>query len=293
MRPRRVSLPRLSDRLSLGPSGLKVSPACLGISRPEAVVEAFDAGINFFFLTADMHWPLYEGLRKGLEMLFERRGGVRDDTVVGVVSYLSRPDQLSKPFSEVIDAVSGLDRIDVCVAGWVVTEDDPGRSARIRSHREAGKFGCRAVGASYHHRSLVAPAVERGDVDVAFIRYNAEHPGARDDIFPHLGERTALVYGFKSMQSWVSPAELQTLSGLPEGTWIPDMSDAYRFALSAPEMDGVLCALHTGGHVRDLAEALGKGPLEPEEEEHMIDLVALVTGKARLADADDASRSAP
>ena len=73
----RTSLPRFRDRLVLR-DGLRVSPFCLGIAtRPEYVVAAYDAGINFFFVTADMHWPLYRGVREGLALLLSRRGGIR------------------------------------------------------------------------------------------------------------------------------------------------------------------------------------------------------------------------
>src|SRR5205823_1724956 len=71
----RLTLPRPTDRLPLGMTGLSVSPFCLGIvESPETIPAAFDAGINLFFLTADLHWPLYEGLRRGLEQLFARGG---------------------------------------------------------------------------------------------------------------------------------------------------------------------------------------------------------------------------
>ncbi len=69
------TLPRLNDRYPLGKSGLRVSPVCIGITgTPEIIPTAFDAGINFFFLTADLHWPLYEGLQRGLESLLSRGG---------------------------------------------------------------------------------------------------------------------------------------------------------------------------------------------------------------------------
>ncbi len=58
------TLPRLTDRVVLGDS-LLVSPICLGaVARPDVVLAAWEAGINFFFLTADMHWPMYEPLRR-------------------------------------------------------------------------------------------------------------------------------------------------------------------------------------------------------------------------------------
>jgi hypothetical protein len=106
--PARRPLPCLTDRLPLGRSGLQVSPVCLGmVPRPETVPAAFDAGINFFFLSADLHWPRYEGMRRGLETLLARGGGVRDEIVVGVVSYLEQPLFQTFQVQEVIDAVAG------------------------------------------------------------------------------------------------------------------------------------------------------------------------------------------
>ncbi|MEJ7596757.1 MAG: hypothetical protein WKG01_02505, partial [Kofleriaceae bacterium] len=46
-------LPRLSDRIAIGT--LSASPFCVGIvDDPDTIGAAYDAGINFFFLTADM-----------------------------------------------------------------------------------------------------------------------------------------------------------------------------------------------------------------------------------------------
>ena len=60
----RAHLPRFTDRLALGGQGLAVSPFCVGmVALPETIGAAFDAGINFFFVSADMHWPLYEATR--------------------------------------------------------------------------------------------------------------------------------------------------------------------------------------------------------------------------------------
>src|SRR4051812_39900076 len=72
----RTVLPAPGDRLPLGDCGLKVSPFCLGmVGEPATVPAAFDAGVNFFFVTADMHWPLYEMTRRGLADLLARGGG--------------------------------------------------------------------------------------------------------------------------------------------------------------------------------------------------------------------------
>jgi hypothetical protein len=63
--PHRSALPKLTDQLDLGDTGLRVSPFCLGmVSSDETGGAAFDAGINVF-LSADLHWPAYELARRG------------------------------------------------------------------------------------------------------------------------------------------------------------------------------------------------------------------------------------
>src|SRR4029077_19645120 len=113
----RGALPRPHERLPLGRE-LRVSPICLGITRPaEVVTAAFDEGINFFFVSADMHWPLYEPMRRGLERLLDRGVGIRDDIVVAGVSYATQPEFCAMPFRELLESVRGLARLDVLVAG--------------------------------------------------------------------------------------------------------------------------------------------------------------------------------
>src|SRR5215470_7901783 len=106
----RTILPKLRDRIRLGTT--EVGPFCLGmVSSPKMISAAFDAGINFFFLTADMHWPYYEQNRIGLKMLFERGESIRDEVVVGVASYVTQPEFTVYPFLEVIEAIPALKKI--------------------------------------------------------------------------------------------------------------------------------------------------------------------------------------
>ena len=44
----------------------------------------------------------------------------------------------------------------------------------------------RAVAMSCHDRKFAGELAEQGALDVLMIRYNAAHPGAEQDIFPHL-----------------------------------------------------------------------------------------------------------
>lgn len=108
MYPRRSRLPRPYERRRLGHSPLFVSPICIGISgSPETVEAAYEAGVNFFFLTSDLHWPLYEATRKGLANLLASGRAKRDDIVVAACSYLDQPLFGGLQFHEVIDAVPG------------------------------------------------------------------------------------------------------------------------------------------------------------------------------------------
>ena len=116
--PRPNAASGMKTRLALGETGLLVSPVCLGmVAEPEIVSAAYRAGINFFFLSADMHWPLYEPLRQGLRALFRASPRARKRVVVAVVSYVTQPEFCSMPFEEVLEAVPELGHVDVAVIG--------------------------------------------------------------------------------------------------------------------------------------------------------------------------------
>lgn len=64
--------------------------------------------------------------------------------------------------------------------------------------------------------------------------------------------------------------------------WHPEVTDHYRFALSRPELDGLLVALMTPKEVADLAAALEKGPLDEEEERYLMHAALVAEGKAKV-----------
>src|SRR5262245_19971481 len=179
---RRSSLPLLTDRFPLGSAGLQVSPFGLGmVGDPAAVPAAFDAGINFFFITADMHWPLYEQTRRGLADLLARGGDIRDRLVVAGVCYPTQPEFCMAPFEELVRAVPGLKRLEVRVAGGAYAQEFNVRQPVYAEHRTTAPAGNRAVGATFHDRLAATAAVREEKVDIAFIRYNPGHSGARRD----------------------------------------------------------------------------------------------------------------
>jgi hypothetical protein len=279
-------LPRPSDRLPLGSSGLEVSPICIGIvSDPDTIPAAFEAGINFFFVTADMHWPAYEAMRRGLARLLDGNRAARDAIVVAVAAYVTQPVFMWAPFSEVLEEAPILERVDLTIAGGCYRPDYAARERVLASHRQVKHVGARAIGASFHDRGLAREVVERDHLDIAFVRYNPVHAGARDDLFPHVAPRGAgrrcLLYSFKSTYGHLAASEYAPL-GVPDHFWRPRHTDYYRFALSEPALDGLLCSPSTPREVRDLADALARGPIDDEDRQYLLDLGELVRGTARV-----------
>lgn len=280
----------LTDRLSLG-SGLRVSPFCLGlVADPEIVVAAFDAGLNFFFVSADMHWPLYEPVREGLRRLLSRGTAVRDQLVVAVVSYVTQPEFCYAPFDEVLEALPGLGHVDLGVIGGSYASDFMTRLAQY----ERRPAGMRGIAASFHQREAAATAISHGLLDLAFVRYNAAHAGAERDLFPRVPprkERRTKLFNFKSVSGYVPPERLAEL-GLPAAKWRPEPHDHYRFALRRPELDGVLCALDSVAQIEALSRLLSGPSMTHDEAEYLKTLAALDAGELALDDAGPESADA-
>jgi hypothetical protein len=283
LRPRRTALPKLTDRLTIGETDLQVSPFCLGMVRSEDTASAaFDAGINFFFLSSDLHWPLYETARRGLEKLLARGPDIRKQVVVALVSYVTQPEFCAGALEEGLDAVSGLQLADVAIIGGAYSQEFLTRLHVYRDIRRQGNLGNKATGTTFHDRTAALLAMNHNLVDIAFIRYNPIHTGASLDLFPYLNKPTAtLLYNFKSTSGSLRPERYAAL-GLNDNYWQPKVTDYYRFALGRPEIDGLLCSPSTPKEVEALSRALEEGPLDEEEEKYLIDLATLDQGRSVL-----------
>ena len=75
--------------------------------------------------------------------------------------------------------------------------------------------------------------------------------------------------------------------GLPAPEyWHPHVTDHYRFALTPPEMDGLLIALRTPEEAGELGGAMERGPLTEEEESYLMHVADVVRGDARVVPED-------
>jgi hypothetical protein len=246
------------------------------------IAAAAAAGSNFFFITTDMHWPMYDETRRGLGELLAS-GTPRRDLVVAATCYVAQPEFLELPFRELLDAVPGLGHLDLLVAGGVYPDSFLRRLEVLRRHVERGFVGARAVGASFHDRATARTAIAHGLVDVAYVRYNARHPGALAEVLPYKPAGAAtLLYAFNAIRGHVDSERLPGL-GVADELWRPAVPDQYRFALSRAPVDGLLCGVGSPAELDALLAALAEGPLSADEEQYLIKLAMLDDGDAVVA----------
>jgi aryl-alcohol dehydrogenase-like predicted oxidoreductase len=124
--------------------------------------------------------------------------------------------------------------------------------------KEEGKV--RVLGASIHDRPRAAELAESGPLDLLMIRYNAAHPGAETDIFPHLAKRRPAVVAYTAT-AW------RSLLTKPPG-WSGEPAtpgDCYRFCLSNQQVDIVLMGVKKLEELNENLHALERGPLSESE----------------------------
>jgi len=105
------------------------------------------------------------------------------------------------------------------------------------------------------------------------VRYNAAHPGAEDDTFPHIdpGRRSVVAY---TATRW------RKLLKRPRG-WegrVPDAGHCYRFCLTEPKVSVVLTGPKTRAMLEANLEAVRQGPLEGDELKWMREFGRVVHG---------------
>jgi aryl-alcohol dehydrogenase-like predicted oxidoreductase len=134
--------------------------------------------------------------------------------------------------------------------------------AEMAALRGQGKV--RWLCTSIHDRPRAGRLAGDSILDALMIRYNAAHPGAEQDVFPHLAARQPAVVCYTAT-AW------RKLLRAPRG-WkgrVPAAGDCYRFCLSSPHVDVALTGPRTVGQLRENLAALERGPLSAEEDAWM------------------------
>jgi aryl-alcohol dehydrogenase-like predicted oxidoreductase len=168
---------------------------------------------------------------------------------------------------------SGSDYLDVVQVFWAGKMSWLTRSVidELVKLRQEGK--ARAIGVSIHDRKRAAKLAAQGPLDFFMIRYNAAHPGAEVDIFPHLPAKKPIIAAYTAT-SWTKLLRPPTGWSGPAAT----AGDCYRFCLTNPHVDLVVSAPKTAAQMRENMQALARGPLDDQEMARMRALGKAVHG---------------
>jgi aryl-alcohol dehydrogenase-like predicted oxidoreductase len=218
----------------------------------EGVREAADAGVNYFFWPGMRCKPALEGVREVL-------AGDRERYILAAGTggpfgfhYRARVEAILKQLE--------IDYIDVFQMFWlgVTAFDTRGVMDALLRLRDEGKI--RAIGVTIHDRQRAGRLVADSELDMLQVRYNAAHPGAEEEIFPHLPARRRFLVAYTAT-SW------RQLLQAPDG-WtgrVPDAADCYRFALSHPAVSVALTGPASTAQLLENLEGLDRGPMGERE----------------------------
>jgi aryl-alcohol dehydrogenase-like predicted oxidoreductase len=237
-----------------GSTGLTTSALGLGSSSglPATEVErAFDRGVRFFLWGSLRR----DGFGRGLESLAQRH---RSEMVIAVQSYTRWPSLMEWSVDRALRRLR-TDHVDVlCLAWWSGPPPAAIMDAAL-ALREKGKV--RKLMISCHNRPAFEGFIGDPRIDSLMVRYNAAHPGAEREVFPHLARRRPGMVSFTATR-W---GTLLDRRFVPAGEATPRASDCYRFALSSPHVDVCLAAPKNAAQLDEALLALDRGPLDAEE----------------------------
>ena len=258
-----------------GRTGLRVSR--LGVSASygvpaEAVERAFERGVNYFYWGSRRTEAFQEALR--------HLAPKRESFVLEVQSYSRVAGLIGWSLERALKAVR-FDYADVLLLGmW----NKPVTARILDASRKLQERGLvKFLGVSTHARKLVPGIAAGHDFDVVHMRYNAAHPGAEQDIFPHLpAENRPGLVAFTAT-SWGQlvgkPAFVRPGRSIPSGERVPSGTDCYRFVLTRPEVDVCMTGPANGTQMDQALEALRLGPMTEEELAWMRRVGKAVSGK--------------
>lgn len=231
----------------------------------DGVRVAMDRGINFFLWTArgkGMRSPLREALKNKRDKV-----AVAGFTTLGYFGWSVRSG------AEKLLKELGTDHLDVYLLGWVgVAAAWTSSTEKELLHlRESGKV--KAIGMSIHDRPRAGKLAENSPLDLLMIRYNAAHPGAEREIFPHVKEKSPSILAYTAT-SW------RKLLKRPSG-WsgnVMTAGDCYRFQLSNPHVDVAMTGPANRAELEQNLAAVERGPLTENEASWMRDFGRHVHG---------------
>ena len=112
-----------------------------------------------------------------------------------------------------------------------------------------------------HHRPTFQMLLSDPSYAAIMVRYNAAHPGAEAEVFPHLAAHPRGVLAFTATR-W---GKLLDPRLVPPEERTPTAADCYRFVLSNPSVDAALVGPRNGQELDEALTALDRGPMTADE----------------------------
>jgi aryl-alcohol dehydrogenase-like predicted oxidoreductase len=272
------TISRSFERAVLGRTGRVVGRLGLASSYgvPGGAVEyAFECGVNYFYWGSQRTHSFGDGLK--------RLRSQRERLVLVIQSYTRVAGLMAWSLERALRAL-GFDDSDVLLLGMWNKPVPPGILDAARRLKERGLT--RHLAVSTHQRALVPKIAAESDFDIVHFRYNAAHPGAEKDIFPHLPSENRPGFVSFTATSWGQLIGKKTLAGffnrgypLPRNEPAPTAVDCYRYVLTRPEVDVCLTGPANGSQLKKSLEALRLGPMTQDELAWMQRVGRAVSGK--------------
>lgn len=278
------------ERREIGKTGLMSSRLGIGstFNAPTHVIEdAFHRGINYLYW-GTVRQPTFAQAMVNLAKQH------RDDMIITIQSYSPDPGTIEGEIEEALKA-SGVDRFDFLLLGnraAVPSDAFVDVFERLRD-RDIVRF----MSLSSHNRPMLPQLLDlyaRGEspYELLMLRYNGVHRGAERDVFPFVPESgpkpTIMTYTATRWGHLVDPAKM------PDGEEPVSARDCYRYSMSHPAIDMVLCGPANAAQMDEAIAAMERGPLEPDERERIERIGAYLYGQYAPAypdqgDAEDVS----
>jgi predicted aldo/keto reductase-like oxidoreductase len=218
----------------------------------QAVEEAFDRGVNYFY------WGAFrmQGMGRAIRGLARKN---REKMVVTVQNYLPSEGFIPKDVEKALRELQ-LDYADILL--FSTFRRRPNQRAIDSALKLKEKGLIHHLGLACHLRSRYAQVEREKVFDLYHIRYNAVHRGAERDVFPLFPKENGPGIVVYTATCWT---KLLRPKYLPKGEKVPRASDCYRFVLSHPSVHVCLSAPKNIEQTKENLDTLVMDSMSPEE----------------------------
>ncbi len=240
---------------------------------------AAEHGVNY--------WVWGRGFGKVTDGIREVIKNDRENHVIGMLGWGFFGWQVKRSVENALRKLD-TDYLDIFKLGWLgrTSVYSKGIIDTLLKLKQEGRI--LTIGTSIHDRKRAGRLALNSEIDVLMIRYNAKHPGAEQDIFPHLSKRNPAVVSYTAL-AWgqlIRPLNEIVMPPWPgkESFDGPPLSSelCYRFVLTNPDVHVVLTGPQNREQLSKNMDAIKQGPLEPDEMSWIRRYGQLVKSKKRI-----------